>query len=352
MNPEIHSPMSVGNEKSLTSNHEIRSAEENLGNHNENYYSASSSSTSISSSSSSSSLSASSSQLSQIIVIVSYVLGAILCLFILLAIIIIIQRKCKHYLHFKHQCCKQLTVETTGISPNQSGGFYSPLSLIGTCGSTNHHPHGVNSLLNYNVVNTMNIPEAAKLLQSLSTLSPNTRTTLTTTTTDNFVHNNNNNNCLSNNGGNVGGVGVNQTVLHHPNNILQYTMNNNSNTLATESNSVIVNNNNNRLFGTACANSIGGVGDGRISKLDYASTIGQPLPPPPPPTLPNGLLLPCIPQTGVVGGIGMNHHNHPGTTDQHHHQITEQPTSMYMQTNAANRLVGNDLNSLNGMSKF
>lgn len=348
MNPEIHSSMSVGNEKSLTSNHEIRSAEENLGNHNENHYSASSSSTSISSSSS---LSASSSQLSQIIVIVSYVLGAILCLFILLAIIIIIQRKCKHYLHFKHQCCKQLTVETTGISPNQSGGFYSPLSLIGTCGSTNHHPHGVNSLLNYNVVNTMNIPEAAKLLQSLSTLSPNTRTTLTTTTTDNFVHNNNNN-CLSNNGGNVGGVGVNHTVLHHPNNILQYTMNNNSNTLATESNSIIVNNNNNRLFGTTCANSIGGIGDGRISKLDYASTIGQPLPPPPPPTLPNGLLLPCIPQTGVVGGIGMNHHNHPGTTDQHHHQITEQPTSMYMQTNAANRLVGNDLNSLNGMSKF
>ncbi|CAH8502130.1 unnamed protein product [Schistosoma bovis] len=352
MNPEIHSPMSVGNEKSLTSNHEIRSAEENLGNHNENYYSASSSSTSISSSSSSSSsssLSASSSQLSQIIVIVSYVLGAILCLFILLAIIIIIQRKCKHYLHFKHQCCKQLTVETTGISPNQSGGFYSPLSLIGTCGSTNHHPHGVNSLLNYNVVNTMNIPEAAKLLQSLSTLSPNTRTTLTTTTTDNFVHNNNNN-CLSNNGGNVGGVGVNHTVLHHPNNILQYTMNNNSNTLATESNSIIVNNNNNRLFGTTCANSIGGIGDGRISKLDYASTIGQPLPPPPPPTLPNGLLLPCIPQTGVVGGIGMNHHNHPGKTDQHHHQIIEQPTSIYMQTNAANRLVGNDLNSLNGMS--
>ncbi|KAK4469061.1 hypothetical protein MN116_006651 [Schistosoma mekongi] len=344
----MHSSL-MNNEKLPASSHEIRSAEENYGNPNENHYYPS---TSISStSSSSSSTTTSSIQLPQIIVIVSYVLGGILTLFIILAIVIIVQRRCKHYLHFKHNCCKQqlTTIDTGGISTNPpSGGFYSPISLIGTCSNNSSNIHnGVNSLLNYNVLNTMNIPEAAKLLQSFPTLSPNTRTT---TTAENFVHSNNN--CISNGGNSIVGGGcngINGSIQqhHYPTNLLQFAVNNTNNSTVTDSNAVIVNSNNNNnntiRFGnnsTVCASGITGMSV--INKLDYSSSIV----PPPPPPLPTGLLLPCIPQTG---GIGINHY--PRNNDQHIGQ-----TNMYMQTNTANHrlaattFTGSDLNSLNGMS--
>ncbi|CAH8495141.1 unnamed protein product [Heterobilharzia americana] len=304
----------TGNEKSSSSNHEMRSAGETLI-RKENYYE--------SSSSKSTSAPPPSTQLPQIIVIVSYVLGGVLSLFILLALIIIVQRRCRHYLHFKHQCCKQLAVETTGISSsNPSGGFYSPISLISPCGNSSNTNSGVNNLMNYNVVNTMNIPEAAKLLQSLPTLSPNARTT------DNFVHN-----CLPN-----GAATGASSVVHHPNSILQYTMNNsnnnnNNNTSVTDNNSVIMNNSNARFGSATCS------GFAIAGKLDYASSIPPPLPP-----TGGGLMLPRIPQTTMCGSVG--------STNVNNDQIVA-PTSMYIQANP-NRLpttfVGSDLNSLSGMS--
>nr|CAH8840962.1 unnamed protein product [Trichobilharzia regenti] len=327
---EVQSPI-VGNEKSSISTHDERLSGAESSSNGENYYLSSSSSAAASasaSSSSSKSMSTSttpSTQLPQIIVIVSYVLGGILSLFILLALIIIVQRRCRHHLHFKHQCCKQLAVETTGISSsNPSGGFYSPISLIGAYGNNNNPNNNNNSLMNYNVVNTMNIPEAAKLLQSIPTLSPNARTT------ENFVHN-----CLPNGSGGVG-------VVHHPNSLLQYAMNNsnnnNNNTSVTDSNSVIVNNNNNNNTNNTRFGGTGGVG-----KLDYVSSVPPPLPP-------ANLLLPRVPQTTMYGGVSDANVN--STTTNNNDQFIAQ-TSLYMQTNPnrlATTLVASDLNSLGGMS--
>nr|CAH8840968.1 unnamed protein product [Trichobilharzia regenti] len=329
---EVQSPI-VGNEKSSISTHDERLSGAESSSNGENYYLSSSSSAAASasaSSSSSKSMSTSttpSTQLPQIIVIVSYVLGGILSLFILLALIIIVQRRCRHHLHFKHQCCKQLAVETTGISSsNPSGGFYSPISLIGAYGNNNNPNNNNNSLMNYNVVNTMNIPEAAKLLQSIPTLSPNARTT------ENFVHN-----CLPNGSGGVG-------VVHHPNSLLQYAMNNsnnnNNNTSVTDSNSVIVNNNNNNNTNNTRFGGTGGVG-----KLDYVSSVPPPLPP-------ANLLLPRVPQTTMYGGVSDANVN--STTTNNNDQFIAQ-TSLYMQTNPnrlATTLVASDLNSLGGMNNF